>query len=69
MAYFRSDIDVIVFFLLGGMKMSGSAGMFNKKKIFFTSSGAQRWAEREMGNTKTKYGHPNIMTKTRNVIT
>ena len=30
-AYFRSDIDIIV---------------------FFTSSGAQRWAEREMGNTK-----------------
>ena len=32
MAYFRSDIDIIVFFLLGGMKMSGSAGLFN---IFF----------------------------------
>ena len=32
------------------MKISGSAGLFNKKK--FTSSGAQRWAEREMGNTK-----------------
>ena len=44
-------------FLLGGMKMSGSAGLFSKKKKFFTSSGAQRWAEREMGNTKTKYGH------------
>ena len=28
-AYFRSDIDIIVFFLLGGMKMSGSAGLFN----------------------------------------
>ena len=23
-----------------------------KKNFFFTSSGAQRWAEREMGNTK-----------------
>ena len=23
-----------------------------KTKFFFTSSGAQRWAEREMGNTK-----------------
>ena len=30
--------------------MSGSAGLFNN--FFFTSSGAQRWAEREMGNTK-----------------
>ena len=30
--------------------MSGSAGLLNKKKLF-TSSGAQRWAEREMGNT------------------
>ena len=29
--------------------MSGSAGLLNKK---ITSSGAQRWAEREMGNTK-----------------
>ena len=52
MAYFRSDIDIIGFFLLGGMKMSGSAGLFSKKKKNFTSSGAQRWAEREMGNTK-----------------
>ena len=51
MAYFRSDIDIIVFFLLGGMKMSGSADCLTKKKKFFTSSGAQRWAEREMGNT------------------
>ena len=32
--------------------MSGSAGLFNKKNICFTSSGAQRWAEREMGNTQ-----------------
>ena len=32
--------------------MSGSAGLFNTF-FFFTSSGAQRWAEREMGNTKT----------------
>ena len=32
--------------------MSGSAGLFNNKFFFFTSSGAQRWAEREMGNTK-----------------
>ena len=52
MAYFRSDIYIIVFFLWGGMKTSGSAGLFNKKKFCFTSSGAQRWAEREMGNTK-----------------
>ena len=54
MAYFRSDIDIIGFFLLGGMKMSGSEGLFNKKSCFFTSSGAQRWAEREMGNTKIR---------------
>ena len=27
--------------------MSGSAGLFS-----FSSSGAQRWAKREMGNTK-----------------
>ena len=52
MAYFRSDIDIIVFFLLGGMKMSGSAGLFNKKNKKITLSGAQGWAEREMGNTK-----------------
>ena len=58
MAYFRYDIDIIGFFLLGGMKMSGSAGLFNKKTKNFTSSGAQGWAEREMGNTKKKYGHP-----------
>ena len=50
MTYFRSDDDIIVF-LLGGMKMSGSAGLFNNF-FFFTSSGAQRWAEREMGNTQ-----------------
>ena len=67
MAYFRSDIDIIVFFLLGGMNMSGSAG-FCTKKIhwdkrdnrgnFFTSSGAQRWAEREMGNIQKKIRPP-----------
>ena len=34
-----SDIDIIVFFLLGGMKMSGSAGLFNKK-TFFTKEGS-----------------------------
>ena len=33
--------------------MSGSAGMFNKKKFFFLPRREpQRWAEREMGNTK-----------------
>ena len=32
--------------------MSGPAGLFNNKNLLFTSSGAQRWAEREMGNTK-----------------
>ena len=32
--------------------MSGSAGLINKTKTKFTSSGAQRWAEREMGNTQ-----------------
>ena len=47
------------FFLLGGMKMSGSAGLFSKKHC--TSSGAQRWAEREMGNTKKYMATLNIL--------
>ena len=57
MAYFRSDNDIIGFFWLGGMKMSWSAGLFNKKNKIFTSSGTQRWAERRW-ETQKKYGHP-----------
>ena len=30
----------------------GRRDCLTKKNFFFTSSGAQRWAEREMGNTK-----------------
>ena len=41
--------------------MSGSAGLFNKKIFFFTSSGAQRWAEREMGNTKKNTATLNVI--------
>ena len=52
MAYFRSDIDVIVFFCWAGWKWVGRRDCLTKKNFFFTSSGAQRWAEREMGNTK-----------------
>ena len=36
----------------------GQRDFLPKTNIFFTSSGAQRWAEREMGNKK--YGHPYI---------
>ena len=56
MAYFRSHIDIIGFFLLGGMKMSGSAGLFNKKKLFFTSPVKVGGAGD--GKHKKKYGHP-----------
>ena len=51
-AYFRSDIDIIVFFCWAGWKWVGRRDCLTKKNFFFTSSGAQRWAEREMGNTK-----------------
>ena len=54
MAYFRSDIYIIVFFLWDGMKTSGSAGLFNKKnkKIYLVGSpkvgGAGRWETQKM---------------------
>ena len=51
-AYFRSDIDIIVFFCWAGWKWVGRRDCLANKFFFFTSSGAQRWAEREMGNTK-----------------
>ena len=51
-AYFRSDIYIIVFFCGAGWKRVGRRDCLTKKIFFFTSSGAQRWAEREMGNTK-----------------
>ena len=35
--------------------MGGQDCLTNKQKMF-TSSGAQRWAEREMGNTKKNKG-------------
>ena len=62
MAYFRSDIDIIVFFCWARMKMSGSAGLFSKKIKKFTSSGAQRWAGAGDGKHKKKYGHPYDIT-------
>ena len=59
MAYFRSDIDIIVFFfLLGGMKMSGSAGLFNKKNFFFYLVGSPKVGGAGDGKHKKKYGHP-----------
>ena len=57
-AYFRSDIDIIVFFLLGGMKMSGSAGLFNKKIFFFYLVGSPKVGGAGDGKHKKKYGHP-----------
>ena len=59
-AYFRSDIYIIVFFCGAGWKRVGRRDCLTKKIKNFTSSGAQRWADREMGNTKhqKKYGHP-----------
>ena len=56
-AYFRSDIDIIVFFLLGGMKMSGSAGLFNNF-IFFNLVGSPNVDGAGDGKHK-KYGHRN----------
>ena len=41
-AYFRSDIYIIGFFLWGGMKTSGSAGLFNKTKYFFYLVGSPK---------------------------
>ena len=52
MAYFRSDIDIIVFFLLGGMKMSGSAGLFNNN-IFFYLVGSPKVGGAGDGKKKT----------------
>ena len=40
------------FFCWAGWKWVGRRDYLTKKKFFFTSSGAQRWAEQEMGNTK-----------------
>ena len=62
MAYFRSDIDIIVFFLLGGMKMSGSAELFNKKNFFFYLVGSPKVGGAGDGKHKKKYGHPYIYT-------
>ena len=43
--------------------MRGSAGLFNKFIYFFTSSGAQRWAEREMGNTQKNMATLTVISK------
>ena len=58
MAYFRSDIDIIVFFLLGGMKKSGSAGLFSKKIFFFYLVGSPNVGGAGDGKHNKKYGHP-----------
>ena len=39
--------------------MSGSAGLFNKKKIFFYLVGSPRVGGAGDGKHKKKYGHPN----------
>ena len=57
MAYFRSDIDIIVFFLLGGYEWS--AGLFNKKIFFFYLVGSPKVGGAGDGKHKKKYGHPN----------
>ena len=46
------------FFLLGGMKMSGSAGLFSKKKNFFYLVGSPKVGGAGDGKHKKKYGHP-----------
>ena len=45
------------FFLLGGMKMSGSAGLFNK--FFFYLVGSPKVGGAGDGKHTKKYGHPN----------
>ena len=58
------------FFLLGGMKMSGSAGIFNKKFfffkkiIFFYLVGSPKVGGAGDGKHKKKYGHPNPKSNT-----
>ena len=59
MAYFRSDIDIIVFCLLGGMKMSGSAGLFSK--FFFYLVGSPKVGGAGDGKHKKKYGHLSLI--------
>ena len=59
MAYFRSDIDIIIF-LLGGMKMSGSTGLFNKF-FFFYLVGSPKVGGAGDGKHKKKYGHPYLI--------
>ena len=63
MDYFRSDFDIIVFFVGRDENEWGRRDFLPQKLVFFTSSGAQRWAEREMG-TQKKYGHSNDIDKT-----
>ena len=41
------------------MKMSGSAGLFNKKNFFFYLVGSPKVGGAGDGKHKKKYGHPN----------
>ena len=50
-AYFRSDIDIIVFFV-GRDENEWVGGLFNKFFFFYLVGSPKRWAEREMGNTQ-----------------
>ena len=47
------------FFLLGGMKMSGSAGLFSKKKKKNYLVGSPKVGGAGDGKHKKNYGHPN----------
>ena len=46
------------FFLLGGMKMSGSAGLFNKKKFFFYLVGSPKVGRSGRWETQKKIRPP-----------
>ena len=46
------------FFLLGGMKMSGSAGLYNKKTNKNHLVGSPKVGGAGDGKHKNKYGHP-----------
>ena len=65
------------FLLLGGMKMSGSAGLFNKPNFFFLLHREPKGGRSGRWETQKKYGHPydmlyvlsqrNFMLKKKNV--
>ena len=58
LTFFSSLYFMTTFFLLGGMKMSGSAGLFSKQKIFFYLVGSPKVGGAGDGKHKQKYGHP-----------